>query len=69
MAAASSGLDAQENEGECGLKKSKCCEEAIFWKEILAQKKLFDIGWSDEIKFQACHKEEGEKHRLSHCTE
>ena len=29
------------------------------------QKKLFDIGWSNESKCQACHKEEGtEKHRL-----
>ena len=29
------------------------------------QKKLFDIGWSDERESQACHKEGGtEKHRL-----
>ena len=29
------------------------------------QKRLFDIGWSNESKRQACHKEEGtEKHRL-----
>ena len=34
------------------------------------QKKLFDIGWSDESKCQACHKEKGtEKHRLYHCPE
>ena len=34
------------------------------------QKKLFDIGWSDESRWQACHKEEGtEKHRLYHCPE
>ena len=34
------------------------------------QKKLFDIGWSDESECQACHKEEGtEKHRLYHCPE
>ena len=27
------------------------------------QKRLFDIGWSDECKCQVCHKEEGtEKH-------
>ena len=32
------------------------------------QKKLFDIGWSDESECQACDKEEGtEKHRLYHC--
>ena len=32
------------------------------------QRRLFDIGWSDESKCQACHKEEGtEKHRLYHC--
>ena len=34
------------------------------------QKRLFDIGWSDESKCQACYKEEGtEKHRLYHCPE
>ena len=34
------------------------------------QKRLFDIGWSDESKCQACHKEEGtEKHRLDRCPE
>ena len=34
------------------------------------QKRLFDIGWSDESKYQACHKEAGpEKHRLYHCPE
>ena len=34
------------------------------------QKKLHDIGWSDENECQACHKEEGtEKHRLYHCSE
>ena len=32
------------------------------------QKRLFDIGWSNESKCHACHKEEGsEKHRLFHC--
>ena len=32
------------------------------------QKRLYDIGWPDESKCQACHKEEGtEKHRLHHC--
>ena len=34
------------------------------------QKKLFDIGWSDESECPACHKEEGtEKDRLYHCPE
>ena len=34
------------------------------------QKKLHDIGWSDESECQASHKEEGtEKHRLHHCSE
>ena len=34
------------------------------------QKKLFDIGWSDESECQACHQEEGtDKHRLYHCPE
>ena len=32
------------------------------------QKRLFDIGWSDESKCPASHKEEGaEKHRPYHC--
>ena len=32
------------------------------------QKKLYDIGWSDESECQACHEKEGtEKHRLYHC--
>ena len=34
------------------------------------QKRLFDIGWLDESKCQACHKEEGtEHHRVYHCPE
>ena len=34
------------------------------------QKKLFDVGWSDESKCHACHMEEGtEKNRLDHCPE
>ena len=34
------------------------------------QKKLFDIGWSDESECQAFHKEKGtEKHRLYHCPD
>ena len=40
----------------------------IFLERGWVQKRLFDIGWSDES--QACHKEEGpEKHRLYHCPE
>ena len=32
------------------------------------QTRLFDTGWSDESKCQACHEEEGtEMHRLCHC--
>ena len=32
------------------------------------QKRLFDIGWSDDSECQACHKEQGtEKQRLYHC--
>ena len=34
------------------------------------QKRLFDIGWSDQSKCQACHNEEGtEKQRLCHGPE
>ena len=33
-----------------------------------AQKRLYDIYWSDEKKCRGCNKEEGtEKHRLYHC--
>ena len=32
------------------------------------QKRLYDIGWSDEKMCRGCNKEEGtEKHRLFHC--
>ena len=32
------------------------------------QKRLYDIGWSDEKKCRGCNKEEGtEKHSLYHC--
>ena len=32
------------------------------------QQRLFDIGWSNECKCLACHKEEGtDNHRLYHC--
>ena len=39
----------------------------IFLEGGWAQKRLFDIGWSDVSQCQACHVEEGtEKHRLYH---
>ena len=39
-------------------------------RRLGCRKRLFDIGWPDECKCQACHKEEGtEKHRLHHCRE
>ena len=42
----------------------------IFLEGGWVQKRLFDIGLSDEGKCQACCKEEGkEKHRLCHCPE
>ena len=45
-------------------------QRSWFWKRGWVQKRLFDIGWSDERKCQACHKEGGtEKHRLYHCPE
>ena len=32
------------------------------------QKRLYDLGWSDEKKCRGCNKEKGmEKHRLYHC--
>ena len=32
------------------------------------QKRLYDIGWSDEKKCRGCNQEEGtEKHRFDHC--
>ena len=40
----------------------------LFLEGGWVQQRLFDIGWSDESKCQACHKEKGtEKHRLYHC--
>ena len=37
-------------------------------EEGWVQRRLYDIGWSDEKKCQGCDKEEGtEKHRLYHC--
>ena len=45
-------------------------QENWFWKEAGVQKRLLDIGWSDESECQACHKEEGtEKQRLFLCPE
>ena len=42
----------------------------IFLEGGWVHKRLFDIGWSDESKCQACHKEEGtDKHRLYRCPE
>ena len=42
----------------------------IFLEGGWTQKRLFDIGWSDISKSQACQMEEGtEKHRLYHCPE
>ena len=42
----------------------------IFLEGDWTQKRLFDIGWSDVSKCQACQMEEGtEKHRLYHCSE
>ena len=39
-------------------------------EEGWVQKRLFDIGSSNDGKCQACHKEEGtEKHRVYHCPE
>ena len=42
----------------------------LFLEGGWVQKKLFDIGWSDESECQACHSEEGtEKHRHYYCPE
>ena len=39
----------------------------LFQEGGWVQRRLFDIGWSDESKCQTCHEEEGtEKHRLYH---
>ena len=40
----------------------------VFLEGGWVQKRLFDIGWSDESNCQACQEEEGtEKHRLYRC--
>ena len=42
----------------------------IFLEGSWTQKRLFEIGWSDVSKCQACQVEEStEKHRLYHCSE
>ena len=42
----------------------------LFLEGGWVQKRVFDIGWSDESKCQARHTEEGtEKQRLYHCPE
>ena len=42
----------------------------IFLEGGWTQKRLFDIGWSDNSRCHACQMEEGtEKHRLYHCPE
>ena len=42
----------------------------IFLEGGWAQKRLFDIDWSDASQCQACQLEEGtEKHRLYNCPE
>ena len=70
MAGAGSGIVAQENNRKSGLKSIDMWPENWFWKEGWVQKKLFDIGWSDESDCQACHKAEGtEKQRLYHSPE
>ena len=69
MAGTASGLVAPENEGEWTEKHRNVARKLVLeggW----VQKKLYDIGWSDESECQACHKEEGtEKHRFYHCPE
>ena len=53
-----------------GLKKHRNAARKLVLEGGWVQKRLFDIGRSDESKCQACHKEEGtEKHRLYHCPE
>ena len=48
--------------------KSIVFREVVLSGRRLGEKRLFDIGWSDESKCQACHEEEGtEKHRIYHC--
>ena len=63
-----SGLVAKENEGRLDCKASKRCQKIGPGRRLGAEKRLFDVGWPDESKCQACHTEEGtEKHRLYHC--
>ena len=55
-----------QRQTKVGVKSIEMLPENWFWM----QKKHFDIGWSDESKCQASHKEEGkEMHRLYHCLE
>ena len=64
LAGASSG---ERRQKRCGLASIVMSLGSCFWKEFGFRKRLFDIGWSNESKCQACHKEGTEKHRLYHC--
>ena len=55
---------------EAWTAKHRHVARKIFLDGGQRQQSLFDIGWSDGSKCQACHKEEGtEKHRLHHYPE
>ena len=66
LAGAGSGLAAQENDGRADRNVARL----LFLEGDWVQKRPFDVGWSDESRGRACHKEEGtEKHRLHFCRE
>ena len=53
-----------------GTDKHRHVARKLFLGGSWVQKRLFDIGWSNESKCQACHRQEGtEKQRLCHCPE
>ena len=66
---ASSGCAAEENDGIMDG-ETRHIARKLFSEGGWVQKRLFDIGWSDESKCHVCHKEEGtEKHWLCHSRE
>ena len=48
--------------------KQRNVARKLLLEGVCVQKKLYEIGWSDESECEACHQEKGtEKHRFFHC--
>ena len=47
------------------MRPTKCVMRKLVVEGGLVQKRLYDIGWSDEKKRRGCNKEGTEKHRTN----